>query len=157
MFHGIRHYSLIKLKTRFINKSSIKKIAILLQIFWMPVLLRLNKIIQICYSMTHQIYLKIILMVNRHIYFFTQIKFTMPISITQFLPTLIYTILKLCLLREIMKICPLFAFIPNEFIQHKLRKTTQLAKSIIHQPVQNHLKSRFQMFRHKILNEFIAK
>jgi hypothetical protein len=49
-----------------------------------------------------------------------------------------------------------FAFRPNDVIQHNLRKTTLLAKSIIHYPMRRHLKSRFQMLRHKRLNEVIA-
>jgi hypothetical protein len=41
-------------------------------------------------------------------------------------------------------------------IEHTLRKTTQLAKSTIHHPMRHHLKIRFQMLRHKRLNEVIA-
>jgi hypothetical protein len=51
---------------------------------------------------------------------------------------------------------PYFAFRPHDVIQHTLRQTTQLAKSTIHYPMQRHLKSRFQMLRHKRLNEVIA-
>jgi hypothetical protein len=43
-----------------------------------------------------------------------------------------------------------FAFRPHDVIQQTLRQTTQLAKSTIHHcPMRNHLKSRFQMLRHK--------
>jgi hypothetical protein len=49
-----------------------------------------------------------------------------------------------------------FAFRPHDVIQHILRQTTQLAKSTIHYPMRRHLKSRFQMLRHKRLNELIA-
>jgi hypothetical protein len=35
-------------------------------------------------------------------------------------------------------------------------QTIQLAKSTIHYPMRRHLKSRFQMLRHKRLNEVIA-
>jgi hypothetical protein len=49
-----------------------------------------------------------------------------------------------------------FAFRPHDVIQHTLRKTTQLAKSTIHYPMRRHLKSCFQMLRHKRLNEVIA-
>jgi hypothetical protein len=45
---------------------------------------------------------------------------------------------------------------PNDVIQHTLRQTTQLAKSTIHYPMRRHLKGRFQMLRHKRLNEVIA-
>jgi hypothetical protein len=41
-------------------------------------------------------------------------------------------------------------------IQHTLRQTTQLAKFTIHYPMIRHLKSRFQMLRHKRLYEVIA-
>jgi hypothetical protein len=51
---------------------------------------------------------------------------------------------------------PYFAYRPHDVIQHTLRQTTQLAKSIIHYPMQRHLKSRFQMLSHKRLNEVIA-
>jgi hypothetical protein len=37
-----------------------------------------------------------------------------------------------------------------------LRQTTQLAKCTIHYPMGRHLKSRFQMLRHKRLNEVIS-
>jgi hypothetical protein len=49
-----------------------------------------------------------------------------------------------------------FAFFPHEVIWHTLQQTTQLAKSTIHFPTRRHLKSRFQMLRHKRLNEVIA-
>jgi hypothetical protein len=39
---------------------------------------------------------------------------------------------------------------PHDVIQHTLRQTTQLAKSTIHYPMKRHLKSRFQMLRHKV-------
>jgi hypothetical protein len=51
---------------------------------------------------------------------------------------------------------PIFAFRPHDVIHHTLRQTTQLAKSTIHYPMRRHLKSRFQMLRHKRLNEVIA-
>jgi hypothetical protein len=54
------------------------------------------------------------------------------------------------------KLSPYFAFGPHDVIQHTLRQTTQLAKSTIHYPMRRHLKSRFQMLRHKRLNEVIA-
>jgi hypothetical protein len=54
------------------------------------------------------------------------------------------------------KLSPYFAFKPHDVIQHTLQQTTQLDKSTIHYPLQRHLKSRFQMLRHKRLNEVIA-
>jgi hypothetical protein len=51
---------------------------------------------------------------------------------------------------------PYFAFIPHDVIQHILRQATQLAKSTVHYPMRRHLKSRFQILRHKRLNEVIA-
>jgi hypothetical protein len=51
---------------------------------------------------------------------------------------------------------PYFAFRPHDVIQHTLRQTTQLSKSTIHYPMRHHLKSRFQMLKHKRLNEVIA-
>jgi hypothetical protein len=54
------------------------------------------------------------------------------------------------------KILPYFAFLPHEGIQHTLRQTTQLAKSTIHYSMRRHLKSLFQMLRHKWLNEVLA-
>jgi hypothetical protein len=51
---------------------------------------------------------------------------------------------------------PYFAFRPHDVIQHTLRQKTQLAKSTIHYPMRCHLKCRFQMLRHKRLNEVIA-
>ena len=54
------------------------------------------------------------------------------------------------------RLSPYFAFRPHDVIQHTLRQTTQLAKSTIHYPMRRHLKSRFQMLRHKRLNEVIA-
>jgi hypothetical protein len=51
---------------------------------------------------------------------------------------------------------PNFAFRPHDVIQNTLRQTTQLAKSIMHHPMKRYLKSRFQMLRHKSLNEAIA-
>jgi hypothetical protein len=50
---------------------------------------------------------------------------------------------------EYEKLSPYFAFLPNDVIQNTLRQTTQLAKSTIHYPMRRHLKSRFQMLRHK--------
>jgi hypothetical protein len=46
-----------------------------------------------------------------------------------------------------------FVFHPHEVRQ----QTTELAKSPIHYPMQRPLKNRFQMLRHKKLNEVIAK
>jgi hypothetical protein len=54
------------------------------------------------------------------------------------------------------KLSPYFAFCPHNVIQHTLRQATQLAKSTIHHPMRRHLKSRFQMLRHKRSNEVIA-
>jgi len=54
------------------------------------------------------------------------------------------------------RLSPYFAFRPHDVIQNTLRQTTQLAKSTIHYPMRRHLKSRFQMLRHKRLNEVIA-
>jgi hypothetical protein len=54
------------------------------------------------------------------------------------------------------KLSPYFAFRPHDVIQHTLRQTTQLAKSIIHYPMRFHLKNQFQISRHKRLNEVIA-
>jgi hypothetical protein len=55
------------------------------------------------------------------------------------------------------KLSPYFGFRLHDVIQHTLRQTTQLAKSTIHYPMRHHLKSRFQMLRHKSLNEVIAE
>jgi hypothetical protein len=41
------------------------------------------------------------------------------------------------------KLSPYFAFRPHDGIQHTLRQTTQLAKSIIRFTIRRHLKSRF--------------
>jgi hypothetical protein len=54
------------------------------------------------------------------------------------------------------RLSPYFAFRPYDVMQHTLRQTTQLAKSIVHYPMQCPLKSQFQMLRHKWLNEVIA-
>jgi hypothetical protein len=54
------------------------------------------------------------------------------------------------------RLSPYFACRPHDVIQHTLRQTTQLAKSTIHYPMRCHLKSRFQMLRHKRLYEVIA-
>jgi hypothetical protein len=54
------------------------------------------------------------------------------------------------------KLSPYFAFRPHDVILHTLRQTTQLAKSTIHYPMRRQLKSRFQILRHKRLNEVIA-
>jgi hypothetical protein len=54
------------------------------------------------------------------------------------------------------RLSPYFAFRPHDVIEHTLSQTTQLAKSTIHYPMRCHLKSRFQMLRHKRLNEVIA-
>jgi hypothetical protein len=53
------------------------------------------------------------------------------------------------------KLTPYFAFRPHDVIQHTLRQTTQLAKSTTHYPMRLHLKSRFQILRHKRLNEIM--
>ena len=50
---------------------------------------------------------------------------------------------------------PYFAFRPHEVIGYTMQQTSQLAKSTIHFPMRRHLKSRFQMLRHKRLNEVI--
>jgi hypothetical protein len=57
---------------------------------------------------------------------------------------------------EYEKLSPYFAFIPHDVIQHTLRQKTQLAKYTIHYPMRRHLKSLFQILRHKRLNEVIA-
>jgi hypothetical protein len=49
------------------------------------------------------------------------------------------------------KLSPFIAFFPHDDIQHTLSQAKQLAKSM-----RRHLKSRFQMTRHKRLNEIIA-
>jgi hypothetical protein len=54
------------------------------------------------------------------------------------------------------KLSAYFAFRPHDVIQHTLRQTTLLAKSTIHYLMRCHLKSRFQMLRHKRLNKVIA-
>jgi hypothetical protein len=54
------------------------------------------------------------------------------------------------------KLSPYFAFRPHEIIKHTQTQTTLLAESKIHYPTRRHLKSRFQMLRHKRLNEVIA-
>jgi hypothetical protein len=54
------------------------------------------------------------------------------------------------------KLSPYFAFRPHDLIQHILRQTTQLAKSTTHYHIIFHLKSCFQMLRHKMLNEVIS-
>ena len=54
------------------------------------------------------------------------------------------------------RLSPHFAFQPHDVIQHTLQQTMQLAKSTIHYPMRRHLKSCFQMLRHKRLNEVIA-
>jgi hypothetical protein len=55
---------------------------------------------------------------------------------------------------EKLSLC--FTFRSHEVIQHILQQTTQLAKSTIHYPMRHQQKSRFQMLRHKRLNEAIA-
>jgi hypothetical protein len=52
---------------------------------------------------------------------------------------------------------PYFAFRPHDVKHYTFRQTTQLVKSTIHYPMRCHLKTRFQMQRHKRLNEVIAK
>jgi hypothetical protein len=54
------------------------------------------------------------------------------------------------------KLSPYFAFRPHDVIQHTLIQTTQPAKSSIHYFMRHHLKSRFQMLRHKRLPEVIT-
>ena len=54
------------------------------------------------------------------------------------------------------KISPYFGFRPKRIIQETLRNTTQLAKSVIRQPMRRHLLSRFQMLRRPRLNEIVA-
>jgi hypothetical protein len=48
-----------------------------------------------------------------------------------------------------LKSSPYFALSLHKVIQHVLRQTTQLAKSIINHPMRRNLKSWFQMLRHK--------
>ena len=57
---------------------------------------------------------------------------------------------------DIEKLAPYFAFRPADVIRNTLRKTTQLATSVVHFPLRRHLKSRFQMLRKRRLNEVIA-
>ena len=57
---------------------------------------------------------------------------------------------------DIEKLAPYFAYRPADVIRNTLRKTTQLATSIVHFPLRRHLKSRFQMLRKRRLNEVIA-
>jgi hypothetical protein len=54
------------------------------------------------------------------------------------------------------KLSPYFAFRPHDVIQHTSRQTTKLVKFTIHYPMRRHLKSWFQMLRHKRLNKVIA-
>jgi hypothetical protein len=54
------------------------------------------------------------------------------------------------------KLSPYYAFRAHDDIKYTLRQTTQLSKSTIHYPMRLHVKSRFQMLRHKILNEVIV-
>jgi hypothetical protein len=56
---------------------------------------------------------------------------------------------------EYEKLSPYFTYFPHDVMNHVLRQTTQLAKSIIYFLIRLHLKSRFQMLRHKRLNEVI--
>jgi hypothetical protein len=51
---------------------------------------------------------------------------------------------------------PHFTFRPHEVIQHTIRKTTQLPKSIIYRSMRCHLKSRIQILQQKRLNENIS-
>jgi hypothetical protein len=53
------------------------------------------------------------------------------------------------------RLSPYFTFWLHDVIQNTLRQITHLAKSTIHYPMRRHLKSRFQMLRHKRLNEVI--
>jgi hypothetical protein len=55
------------------------------------------------------------------------------------------------------KLSPYFEFRLHDVIEHSSRQTTQLSKSTIHYPLRRHLKSHFEMLRHKRLNEVIAK
>ena len=54
------------------------------------------------------------------------------------------------------RLSPYFTFRTHDVIQHTLQQTTQFAKSTIYYPMRSHLKSRFQMLRHRRLNEVIA-
>ena len=54
------------------------------------------------------------------------------------------------------KLSAFFGFRPKRIIQETLRRTTQLAKSVIRQPMRKHLLSRFQMLRRPRLNEIVA-
>jgi hypothetical protein len=47
-----------------------------------------------------------------------------------------------------------FAFRSDDIIQNTLRQTTQ-SKATIHYPMRHYLKRRFQLLRHKRLNELI--
>ena len=55
------------------------------------------------------------------------------------------------------KLSPCLVLRPHEVIQNTLQQTMQLAKSTIHYPMQRHLEIKFQMLRHKRLNEVITK
>jgi hypothetical protein len=54
------------------------------------------------------------------------------------------------------RLSPYFVFRPHEVIQHALQQATQMAKTTIYYPMQRHLKSQFQILRHKRLHEVIA-
>jgi len=54
------------------------------------------------------------------------------------------------------QLAPHFAYQTAEIIRQTLKRTTQLAKTIIRQPLRRHFKSRFQMLRKKRLNEIIS-
>jgi hypothetical protein len=57
---------------------------------------------------------------------------------------------------EYQKLSLYFVFLPLDVLHHTLSQTTQIDMSKIHYPMRHHLKSRFQMLRHKRLNEVIA-
>jgi hypothetical protein len=54
------------------------------------------------------------------------------------------------------RLSPHFTFWPRDGIHHILRQTAQLDKSTMHYIMRSHLKSPFQMSRHKRGNEVIA-
>ena len=54
------------------------------------------------------------------------------------------------------KLSPYFGFRLQRIIQETLRKTTQLARSVIRQPMRKHLLNRYQMLRRPRLNEVVA-
>ena len=54
------------------------------------------------------------------------------------------------------QLSPYFLYRPRHVIKKTLENTTQLASAIIHQPLQRHVKSRFQMLRLPRLMEVLA-